>query len=464
MTGNFHDILRSRFAADRPCFLLPEGPTVSYDGLAAAIDAAATRLDSDGVRPGDRVVLVCEKAWEVVAVYLATLKIGAIFVPLNPAYTAAELDYFLEDCRPAAIIRDAPAFVQGAVARPGGSAVSRSPGDPASIIYTSGTTGRSKGAVLTHGGLRANAESLRTTWGFSADDVLLHALPVFHVHGLFIALHCALLSGAPMVWLSRFSELEVLTGLRRSTVMMGVPTFYVRLLNRPDFTRELAQGVRLFVSGSAPLLPSTFDAFEARTGQRILERYGMSEALVIASNPLHGDRRGGCVGYPLEGLELRIAGSEDIGSVEIRGDSVFAGYWEQRGKTDEAFTADGFFITGDVGRLDDDGRLWLSGRDKDLIITGGLNVYPGEIEQVLDGLPGVQESAVIGLPHADFGEAVTAVVCGDGDEAAIVSAARRSLAPYKAPKRVLFVDALPRNAMGKVQKALLRAEFQDLYK
>ena len=468
MTGNFHDDLRAGFAPGRTCFALPDGSEITYGDLSAAVDGAAGRLRAEGVGPGDRVVLVCEKSWEVVAVYLATLKIGGVFVPLNPAYTPSELDYFLGDCRPSVVVRDAEAFVAGAAGRGAGgvgdaSTWACSPTHAASIIYTSGTTGRPKGAILTHGGLRANAEALRAAWGFSASDVLLHALPVFHVHGLFIALHCALLGGSPMLWLPRFDEAEVLAGLRRATVLMGVPTFYVRLLARPEFTRDVAAGVRLFVSGSAPLPPSVFEAFEARTGQRILERYGMSEALVIASNPLEGDRLAGSVGFPLDGLQLRIAGGGDVGPVEVRGDSVFAGYWEQPGKTADAFTADGFFITGDVGRLDGDGRLWLSGREKDLIITGGLNVYPPEIERVIDSLPGVAESAVVGLPHKDFGEAVTAIVCGDGDEAEIIAAARRSLAPYKTPKRVVFVDTLPRNAMGKVQKALLRTTFSDLY-
>jgi malonyl-CoA/methylmalonyl-CoA synthetase len=333
--------------------------------------------------------------------------------------------------------------------------------------------------MLSHGNLAANAVALHEIWGFSADDVLLHALPIFHVHGLFVALHCALLSGCPMIWLPKFADAEVLAGLAKSTVMMGVPTFYTRLLANPGFTREAAAHMRLFISGSAPLLPSTFAEFEDRTGQRILERYGMSEAAIITSNPLAGARLAGSVGYPLPGVELRIgeggsapstasrspspAGGGGTGVIEIRGPSVFGGYWRMPQKTAEEFTADGFFITGDVGRQDPDGRVWISGRAKDLIISGGYNVYPKEVELVLDELAGVTESAVIGVPHPDLGEGVVAVVIGAGDEATTIAAARAQLAAYKAPKRVVFVDDLPRNAMGKVQKNLLRERYAALF-
>jgi malonyl-CoA/methylmalonyl-CoA synthetase len=317
--------------------------------------------------------------------------------------------------------------------------------------------------MLSHGNLATNAVALREIWGFSPKDVLLHALPIFHVHGLFVALHCAFLSGAPMVWLAKFTDPEVLAGLSRSTVMMGVPTFYTRLLANPAFTREATAHMRLFISGSAPLLSSTFAEFEERTGMRILERYGMSEAVIITSNPLHGERIAGSVGYPLPGVELRIGGGGETGVIEIRGPSVFGGYWRMPEKTAEEFTADGFFITGDVGRQDPDGRVWISGRAKDLIISGGFNIYPKEVELVIDELPGVAESAVIGVPHPDFGEGVVAVVIGKGDEAAMIAACRAQLAPYKSPKRVLFVDELPRNAMGKVQKNLLRARYAALF-
>jgi malonyl-CoA/methylmalonyl-CoA synthetase len=317
--------------------------------------------------------------------------------------------------------------------------------------------------MLSHGNLAANALALHRIWGFTPDDVLLHALPIFHVHGLFVALHCAFLSGAPMVWLPKFEDATVLSGLARSTVMMGVPTFYTRLLANPAFTRECARHMRLFISGSAPLLESTFAEFEERTGMRILERYGMSEAVIITSNPLDGERIPGSVGYPLPGVELRIGGGKETGVIEIRGPSVFAAYWRMPEKTAEEFTADGYFITGDVGRQDPDGRVWISGRAKDLIISGGYNVYPKEIELVLDELAGVNESAVVGVPHPDFGEAVVAVVIGAGDEAMLIAACRQQLAPYKAPKRIIFLEELPRNAMGKVQKNLLRERFGALF-
>lgn len=465
MSANLYDLLASRFPADRarPCFLLSDGSEVSYGALATGVGRIAARLLAEGVEPGDRVALQAEKSVEGVMIYLAALKVGAVFLPLNAAYTAAEVEYFRADAEPRLLITDPPAFLAGAPAEPLARSTPRAATDLAAIIYTSGTTGRSKGAMLSHGNLAANALALYDAWGFSPDDVLLHALPIFHVHGLFVALHCALLGGCPMVWLPKFADAEVLAGLARSTVMMGVPTFYTRLLANPAFTREAASTVRVFISGSAPLLESTFAEFEARTGQRILERYGMSEAAIITSNPLDGARVAGSVGFPLPGVELRIGGGAETGVIEIRGPSVFSGYWRMPEKTAEEFTADRFFLTGDVGRQDPDGRVWISGRAKDLIISGGYNVYPKEVELVLDEMPGVVESAVIGVPHPDFGEGVAAVVIGEGDEAALIAAARAQLAAYKAPKRILFVDELPRNAMGKVQKNLLRQRYAALF-
>ncbi|MCR5880866.1 AMP-binding protein [Phenylobacterium sp. J367] len=466
MSENLYEILAAGFPADRtkPCFLFAEGGAVSYGELEDLVARTAARLVAEGVRPGDRVALQAEKSWAGVVIYLAALKAGAVHLPLNAAYTEAEVDYFLKDAEPAVFITDDVAYVDGAKGfEPLGDAVARSADDLASIIYTSGTTGRSKGAMLSHGNLAANAVALHDAWGFTPEDVLLHALPIFHVHGLFVALHCAFLSGCPMVWLPKFADAEVLKGLQQATVMMGVPTFYTRLLANPAFDRQAARNVRVFISGSAPLLPSTFAEFEDRTGRRILERYGMSEAVIITSNPLDGDRIAGSVGYPLPGVELRIGGGEETGVIEIRGPSVFGGYWRMPEKTAEEFTADGFFRTGDVGRRDPDGRVWISGRAKDLIISGGYNVYPKEVELVLDELPGVTESAVIGAPHPDFGEGVVAVVIGEGNEAALIAEARRQLAAYKAPKRVLFVDELPRNAMGKVQKNVLRQRYADLF-
>jgi malonyl-CoA/methylmalonyl-CoA synthetase len=461
MSDNLYDRLAGGFPAEpsRPCFASMPGPAISYEALATGVGRLTALLAARGVAAGDRVAMQAPKCPEAVMLYLACLKAGAIFVPLNTAYTAAEIDYFLVDAEPRLFVRDAAELAREAQGlAPMEASVPRSADDLASIIYTSGTTGRSKGAMLSHGALAANADALHRAWGFTPDDVLLHALPIFHVHGLFVALHCALLSGCPMIWLDRFSEAEVIAGLARSTVMMGVPTFYSRLLADRAFTRERAAHLRLFISGSAPLLPSTFAEFEARTGMRILERYGMSEAVILTTNPLAGERLAGSVGYPLPGVDLRIAGGE-TGVIEVRGPSVFSGYWRMPEKTREEFTPDGWFITGDVGRRDADGRVWISGRAKDLIISGGYNVYPKEIELVLDELPGVTESAVIGCPHPDFGEAVVAVVQGQGEETAVIAAARETLAGFKAPKRVFFVDELPRNAMGKVQKNILREAY-----
>jgi malonyl-CoA/methylmalonyl-CoA synthetase len=466
MSANLYDLLAGRFPKDRakPCFILGDGSEISYGALESGASRVASRLAAEGVRAGDRVALQAEKSAEAIMIYLGALKAGAVFVPLNVAYTQAEIAYFLKDAEPKVFVTDPPGFVQEAGRHePMRETRARQRGDLASLIYTSGTTGRSKGAMLSHGNLAENALALHSAWGFSEKDVLLHALPVFHVHGLFVALHCALLSGAPMIWLPKFSDAEVLAGLKRATVMMGVPTFYTRLLANKAFNRESAPNVRVFISGSAPLLPSTFAEFEVRTGQRILERYGMSEAVIITTNPLEGERLAGSVGFPLPGVELRIGGGEETGVIQIRGPSVFSAYWRMPEKTAEEFTPDGFFITGDVGRVDADGRLWISGRAKDLIISGGYNVYPKEVELVLDELPGVTESAVIGVPHPDFGEGVAAVCTGSGDEVAIIAAARKQLAAYKAPKRVIFVPDLPRNAMGKVQKNVLREQYKALF-
>ena len=468
MSANLYDLLAGGFPADRAkaCFILSDGREISYGELEWQAALVAGRLVADGVKQGDRVAMQVEKSVEAVVIYLATLKAGAVFLPLNSAYTASEVEYFIKDAEPAVFITDAVAFVrESASAAPLEASVSRGADDLASLIYTSGTTGRSKGAMLTHGNLAANAVALHEIWAFTLKDVLLHALPIFHVHGLFVAMHCVFLSGCPMIWLPKFVDAEVLAGLKRATVMMGVPTFYTRLLANPGFTRELADNVRVFISGSAPLLPTTFAEFEERTGQRILERYGMSEAVIITSNPLEGERIAGSVGYPLPGVELRIGGGEETGVIEIRGPSVFGGYWRMPEKNKEEFR-DGYFITGDVGRRDPDGRVYISGRAKDLIISGGYNVYPKEIELILDELPGVTESAVIGLPHPDFGESVTAVVVRGKDASSltaggIIAALKGNIAGFKVPKAVHFVDDLPRNAMGKVQKNRLRERFGD---
>jgi len=464
--GNLYALFRSRFPADRqkPCFLLPDGRQISYAEFEAGIGKMASLLKAKGVAPGDRVAFQAPKTPEAIMLYLATLQVGAAILPLNTAYTASEVAYFLENAEPKVFVTDAVAFAGEAAGLEALDVIEpRTADDLAALVYTSGTTGRSKGAMLSHGNLADNALALKDAWGFTGDDVLLHALPIFHIHGLFIALHNVLLTGASTVWLAKFDDEQMIEGLKRSTVLMGVPTFYVRLLANPKFTRELASRIRLFVCGSAPLLPSTFEEFEERTGQRILERYGMSEATIITTNPLNGERIAGSVGYPLPGVALRIGGGEETGVIQIKGPSVFSGYWRMPEKTAEEFTADGYFITGDVGRQDPDGRVWISGRAKDLIISGGFNVYPKEIELILDEMAGVVESAVIACPHPDFGEAVVAVIAGAGVEPEVIAACREKLAAFKAPKRVFFVEDLPRNAMGKVQKNVLRETYKDAF-
>jgi malonyl-CoA/methylmalonyl-CoA synthetase len=466
VNANLYALLSARFPPDRsrPAFILADGAEISYGALEAGVGRMAALLKAKGVAAGDRVAAQTPKSPAAVMLYLATLKTGAVFLPLNTAYTESEVDYFLADAEPKLFVQDAERLLRETEhLQPVTAIHDAAPDDLAALIYTSGTTGRSKGAMLSHGALADNALVLHKIWGFSGLDALLHALPIFHVHGLFVALHTSLLSGAPMLWLETFDEDQVLAALPRASVMMGVPTFYTRLLADSRFTREAAAHMRLFISGSAPLLESTFEAFAQRTGSRILERYGMSEAQMITSNPLDGERLAGGVGFPLPGVTLRIAGGAETGVVEIKGPSLFSGYWRNPEKTSEAFTRDGFFITGDVGRLDARGRLWLSGRSSDLIISGGLNVYPKEVELVLDELPGVVESAVIGCPHPDFGEAVVAVIAGEGDEAAVIAAAREKLAVFKTPKRVVFVKNLPRNAMGKVEKTALRRRYGDVF-
>ncbi len=464
--ANLYALLKSRFPQDRaaPCLILPGGSAISYGALEAGTGRLAALLQAKGVQPGDRVAVQTKKSPAALMLYLACLQAGAVMLPLNTAYTEAEVAYFVGDAEPALVVTDAEALADEAAGLAPLTAVHAAADDDlAALVYTSGTTGRSKGAMVSHANLAANALALVEAWGFTDRDVLLHALPIFHVHGLFVAVHCTLLTGGAMLWLEGFEEDAVLAALPRASVMMGVPTYYGRLLADRRFTREAAAHMRLFISGSAPLLESAFTAFEARTGMRILERYGMSEAQMIATNPLDGERLAGSVGFALPGVALCIAGDDETGVLEIKGPSVTQGYWRNPEKTKAAFTADGWFITGDIGRLDADGRVWLSGRAGDLVISGGLNVYPKEIELVLDELPGVEESAVIGLPHPDFGEAVTAVIAGSGDEAEIIRAAREKLAAFKTPKRVIFVEGLPKNAMGKVEKAALRRRYANLY-
>jgi len=456
----------------------------------ATWEAAAARyaalLVELGAVPGDRVAVQVEKAPEVLALYLGCLMAGLIYLPLNTAYARDELDYLVRDAEPrvfvcaperqaeirglaAAEVLTLDALTERAANRAGLAApVAAAADDIAAIVYTSGTTGRPKGAMLSHGNLASNGRTLAGLWGFTADDVLLHALPVYHVHGLFVATRCALLSGAKLLFLPKFDTALVAVLLPRASVMMGVPTFYTRLLAEPAFGRQACARMRLFISGSAPLREETFDAFRDRTGHTILERYGMSEAGMITSNPLDGARVGGTVGFPLPDVEVRIAGEDgaavapgEVGVLEARGPNIFKGYWRQPEKTRAEFTADGFFRSGDLAREDPDGRITIVGRAKDLIITGGLNVYPKEVEQRIDEIVGVLECAVVGLPDDDFGEAVVAVVCRAPDATGLSADDIRAaldgrLARFKLPKRIAFADALPRNAMGKVQKNVLR--------
>lgn len=484
--SRFEVAFRRRGAAD--ALVCPGGEDWTYARLRAEVDRAATALAAWGVAVGDRVLVQVEKTPQAAALYLACIKSGAVYVPINTAYTKPEVGYFIADCRPGLLVAggifdaDVPvavldrtghgSFWKGGTAAPT-TTVDRADDDVAAIVYTSGTTGRSKGAMLTHANLLSNAETLGAAWGWRDDDILLHALPIFHVHGLFVALHCAFLKATPVIFLPRFDVEAVLRELPRATVLMGVPTFYTRLLAEASFDAACCANMRLFISGSAPLAERTFVAFEHRTGFLILERYGMSETLMNTSNPLCGERVAGSVGVALPGVTVRVAddaGNElprgKAGHVELRGPNVFKGYWRQPEKTAAAFRADGFFITGDMGIMDRVGRLSIVGRTRDLVISGGYNVYPKEVEAVLDGMPGIDESAVIGVPHADFGEAVVAVLVVRADAvdlAGVDAYLDGRLAGYKQPKAVVCVPELPRNAMGKVQKNALRRAYADLF-
>jgi malonyl-CoA/methylmalonyl-CoA synthetase len=471
------------------------GRCYTYADLDRETARVASLLTNLGLAKGDRVAAQVEKSPAALFLYLGALRAGLAYLPLNTAYQRGELGYFLKDAEPRVVVcrpemletfaalahesgdpklytldeRGGGSLAEAVAAAPDRfETVATSDADLAVIIYTSGTTGRSKGAMVTHGNIASNGEVLRDYWRFTERDVLLHMLPIFHVHGLFVAVHPILLAGAKLLFHAKFDARAALAALPRASAMMGVPTFYVRLLAEPGFDRRLVAHMRLFVSGSAPLLLDTFAEFQSRTGHTILERYGMSEAGMITSNPYEGERRGGTVGFPLPGVSVRVRDGErecdpgEAGGIEIRGANVFAGYWRMPEKTREEFTADGWFKTGDVGQWSADGYLSIVGRAKDLIISGGYNVYPKEIELVIDALPGVAESAVVGVPHPDFGEAVAAIVVKTQgatiDEAAVIAHVKSQIANYKVPKRVVFVAELPRNAMGKVQKNVLREQ------
>lgn len=478
-----------------------DGAHISYGDLIARAGQMANVLVARGVKPGDRVAVQVEKSVANIVLYLATVRAGAVYLPLNTAYTLNELDYFIGDAEPSLVVCD-PAKAEGLAPvaakvkakvetlGPDGkgsltdaaekassefATVTRAGDDLAAILYTSGTTGRSKGAMLTHDNLASNSLSLVGYWRFTDKDVLIHALPIYHTHGLFVATNVTLFARASMIFLPKLDPDLIIKLMARATVLMGVPTFYTRLLQNPALSHETTEHMRLFISGSAPLLAETHREWSARTGHAVLERYGMTETNMNTSNPYDGERVPGAVGFPLPGVSVRVTEPEtgkelpreEIGMIEVKGPNVFKGYWRMPEKTKSEFRPDGFFITGDLGKIDGKGYVHILGRGKDLVISGGFNVYPKEIESEIDAMPGVIESAVIGVPHADFGEAVTAVlVCNKGadvTEAAVLKALDGRLAKFKMPKRVFVVDELPRNTMGKVQKNVLRDTYKDIY-
>ena len=495
----YQRLVTPREQSDHPFLILEDNTSLSYKKVCERINQFANCLVENGLQPGDRVAAQVNKSWQALALYLACVKAGGVFLPLNNAYTPREVEYFIHDAEPRFLVCDPDAkdtigpvaLSTGAnlftLSRAGGGslsasaddcvadfeAITRDKEDLAAILYTSGTTGRSKGAMLTHDNLWSNAEVLTKSWQFSDQDVLLHALPVFHTHGLFVATNTCLVAGGSMIFLPGFQIDAMIERLPASTCMMGVPTFYTRLLDEPRFNRELVSHIRLFVSGSAPLLAETHIDFERRTGHRILERYGMTETSMNSSNPYAGERRAGTVGPPLPGVQIRVVSQKsgeplppgEIGSVLVKGPNVFKGYWKMPEKTAEEFTHDGFFITGDLGMFSSDGYLTIVGRDKDLIISGGYNIYPKEIEMVLDSLEGVTESAVIGAPHPDFGEAVVAILTGDSppSEDQVKMLIKDDLAKFKQPKMIFTMDQLPRNSMGKVQKNILREKYAHCF-
>lgn len=479
--------------------------TFSYKDVMDISARFANTLVALGVEPGDRVAVQVPKSIEAMIFYLATVRAGAVFLPLNTAYTASEISYFLENAEPVVFVCDpdkkseyisladelnikletlgvweshdisAGTLADAALkASAEFETVARLGEDLAAILYTSGTTGRSKGTMLTHNNLLSNAQTLEDYWHFTKNDVLLHALPIFHTHGLFVATNLVLITGASLIFLQGFNNDAVIGNLPKSTVMMGVPTFYTRLLSDERFDKPLVEHMRLFISGSAPLLAETHIKFEEKTGHRILERYGMTETNMSTSNPYDGDRRAGTVGFPLPGIEIRIADGEsgqlletgEVGILEVKGPNVFSGYWKMPEKTKEEFRDDGFFITGDLAKIDADGYIHIVGRGKDLIISGGFNIYPKEVELALDEEEEVLESAVIGVPHPDFGEGVVAVIVEKPgkqfDKAKTMENMLVKLAKFKQPKSLVVVDELPRNTMGKVQKNLLREEYKSL--
>ncbi|MCA0271934.1 MAG: malonyl-CoA synthase [Proteobacteria bacterium] len=500
MANHLYDALFGRHEGLATPFLhLPDGSSLTHGAFCDLAASYGAALRQAGLMPGDRVAMQMDKSPHMLALIAGAIRQGVVFLPLNTAYTPTEMAYFVGDAGAELLVAgNKVAAALAPVAEAAGARLltldpdgtgsladlarglppmavePRAPGDLAAFLYTSGTTGRSKGAMLSHDNLLSNARVLTDYWRFTEKDVLLHALPIFHTHGLFVATNVALLAGCPMIFLPKFDAEEVVRFLPQATAMMGVPTFYTRLLDDPRLTRDLVGNIRLFVSGSAPLLAETHRQWEARTGQRILERYGMTETNMNTSNPYEGERQAGTVGFPLPGVEVKVCdgtGKEvpkgEIGTIEVRGPNVFQGYWRMPEKTAEELRPDGFFITGDLGTIDADGYVTIVGRAKDLVISGGFNVYPKEVEMALDALPGVQESAVIGVPHPDFGEAVVAVLVPEAgasiDAKAVQAALASSLAKFKQPKHIDIRQDLPRNTMGKVQKNLLREDLKTLF-
>ena len=504
---NLFAALRAAFPAalDAVAIETDNGLRYSWADLERATAMMANLLQSLGLPAGARIAVQVEKSVEALMLYLATLRAGYVFLPLNTAYLSAEIEYFIGNAEPAVVVCSSKNFgwVSKIAFKAGtqnvftldddrsGSLLARAAhcsdqhavalmqqDDLAAILYTSGTTGRSKGAMLSHGNLLSNALVLKEYWGWKEGDVLIHALPIFHVHGLFVAVHGALINGSKMIWLAKFDPKLVVEKLPQATVFMGVPTLYVRLLAEPGLDREACRNMRLFIAGSAPLLIETFTEWQQRTGHTILERYGMSETAMLTSNPYQGQqgdgRRGGTVGFALPGVSLRVQGDEgqplpagEIGDIQVKGANVFQGYWRMPEKTAEEFTADGYFKTGDVGKIDAQGYVTIVGRSKDLIISGGYNVYPAEIEGYINDLQGVAESALVGVPHPDFGEVgVALVIAKPGvtlDAGQVVAALKSKLANFKIPKQCFVLNELPRNTMGKVQKNLLREQYQHLF-
>ena len=508
---NLFCALRAAFPADLNAVAVEtdDGLQYSWQDLDRATAMVANLLASLELPEGSRIAVQVEKSVEAMVLYLATLRAGCVFLPLNTAYQSAEIDYFIGNAEPAVVVCSSANFgwVSKIAFKAGtrhvftlnddrtgslldraahhsdqNTPVERQADDLAAILYTSGTTGRSKGAMLTHGNLLSNALTLKDYWGWKKNDVLIHALPIFHVHGLFVAIHGALINGSKMVWMSRFEPKGVIARMADATVFMGVPTLYVRMLAEPSLTQQAAKNMRLFIAGSAPLLIETFSEWQSRTGHTILERYGMSETAMLTSNPYRADpryakqteRRGGTVGFPLPGVRLRVRGDDgkdmavgEIGGIQVQGPNVFKGYWRMPEKTAEEFTSDGFFKTGDVGKVDERGYVTIVGRSKDLIISGGYNVYPAEIEGYINDMPGVAESAVVGVSHPDFGEVGVAVVILKNGSAlqadAVLGELKAKLANFKIPKKCFVVPELPRNTMGKVQKNLLREQYKGLF-